>query len=86
MSPDPDQPDAVNEEDDGRVELRFATFDQIAMEVWRRSRSSVLAYVGSPDDEPSDDDPDPVIYHHGSKADRFWIVRRARQEITQEAD
>jgi hypothetical protein len=83
MSPEPDQPDATNEQeaDDGPVELRFATMDQLVAEIWKRSRASVLMAVGLPDDDPDDDDPPPSMWHHGTNADQHYLLLAARRRL-----
>jgi hypothetical protein len=87
MSPDPDQPDAVNEEDKGRVELRDATFDEISDELFKRCRAFVLIHAGSGDAEQHDEvDPLPDIHYGGTRAELLGMLQLARRTLMEDLD
>jgi hypothetical protein len=87
MSPDPDQPDAEKEQDDGRVELREATFDQISDELFKRCRAFVLIHTGSPDAEQYEDaDPLPDVHYGGTRAELLGMLQLARRVLMEDLD
>jgi hypothetical protein len=83
--PEPDKTDAAEDDKAGEVQLRFATFDDIADELYRRTTSFVLTYRGSAEcQKDCIDDVSPPVHFNGAHSDLIGLLILARHAIKEE--